>query len=42
MTGPDGYELSDRWAEALLLKDMVRASWDRIEAQEAGLTGQER
>jgi hypothetical protein len=42
MTGPDGYELSDRWAEALLLKDLVRASWDRIEAQEAGLTGPER
>jgi len=33
MTGPDGYELSDRWEEALLLKDMIRALWDRIEAE---------
>ena len=28
MTGPDGYELSDRWQEALLLKERVRAIWD--------------
>ncbi|GGF17938.1 xylose isomerase [Aliidongia dinghuensis] len=34
MTGPDGYELSDRWAEALMLKDLVRALWARIEAEE--------
>ena len=33
MTGPDGYELSDRWEEALMLKDMIRALWDRIEAE---------
>ena len=32
MTGPDGYELSDRWEEALMLKGMIRALWDRIEA----------
>lgn len=34
MTGPDGYELSDRWQEALALKDMVRALWARIEAED--------
>jgi hypothetical protein len=33
MTGADGYELSDRWQEALMLKDMVRALWQRIEAE---------
>ena len=27
MTGPDGYELSDRWVEALTMKDMVRGLW---------------
>jgi hypothetical protein len=35
MTGADGYELSDRWAEALMLKDMVQALWARIAAEEA-------
>ena len=34
MTGPDGYELSDRWQEAQQMKDMVRALWARIEAEE--------
>lgn len=34
MTGPDGYELSDRWQEALMLKDMIRALWQRIEDEE--------
>ena len=34
MTGPDGYELSDRWTEALMLKDLVRALWDRIAGEE--------
>jgi hypothetical protein len=34
MTGPDGYELSDRWAEALMLKDMVRDLWHRIDTEE--------
>ena len=30
ITGPDGAELSDRWAEALVMKDMIRGLWDRI------------
>ena len=30
MTGPDGYELSDRWREANMMKDMVRGLWGRI------------
>ena len=32
MTGPDGYELSDRWQEAILMKDMVRELWRRVGA----------
>lgn len=36
MTGPDGYELSDRWEEARMLKDMVRALWRRIETESGG------
>ena len=32
MTGPDGYELSDRWQEAILMKDMVREMWRRVGA----------
>jgi hypothetical protein len=35
MTGPDGYELSDRWHEARLLKDMIRDLWNRIEKEDA-------
>lgn len=31
MTGPDGYELSDRFAEAGMMKDMVRGLWKRID-----------
>jgi hypothetical protein len=31
ITGSDGYELSDRWAEAVQMKDMIRALWRRIE-----------
>jgi hypothetical protein len=31
MTGPDGYELSDRWMEAKMMKDMVRDLWARIQ-----------
>ena len=27
ITGPDGRELSDRWAEALALRDRVAAIW---------------
>ena len=35
MTGPDGYELSDRCQEALMLKDMIRQLWSRIEDEES-------
>jgi hypothetical protein len=35
MTGADGYELSDRWAEALLIKETVRALWARTAAEPA-------
>ena len=31
ITGADGYELSDRWVEAVQMKDMIRALWNRIE-----------
>ena len=34
MTGPDGYELSDRWQEALLLKRLVCDLWDRLEKED--------
>ena len=30
MTGADGYELSDRWQEALMIKQRVRQIWDAI------------
>ena len=30
MTGPDGYEMSDRFAEAGMMRDMVRDLWKRI------------
>jgi hypothetical protein len=30
ITGADGYELTERWDEALTMKDMVRGLWDRI------------
>ncbi len=32
MTGADGYELSDRWMESKMLKDMVRDLWRRVDA----------
>ncbi len=32
ITGADGQELSDRWDEALQLKDRVREIWARVEA----------
>jgi hypothetical protein len=35
ITGPDGAELSDRWQDALAMKDMVRALWQRIVDEEA-------
>ncbi|MCB8882110.1 sugar phosphate isomerase/epimerase [Acidisoma cellulosilytica] len=31
MTGPDGLELSDRWEEALLIKQHVRAIWSGLD-----------
>ena len=34
MTGPDGYELSDRWEEAQMLMRLVRELWRRIEQEE--------
>ena len=30
MTGPDGYELSDRWRDALEIKRRVRQIWDEL------------
>jgi hypothetical protein len=33
ITGRDGAELSDRWAEALVMKDMIRGLWDRIQGE---------
>ena len=33
MTGADGYELSDRWQEANMMKDMVRGLWNKLPAQ---------
>ena len=35
ITGPDGAELSDRWQDALVMKDMVRALWQRIVDEDA-------
>ncbi len=35
ITGPDGYEQSDRWEEALVIKDRVRAIWARLDAEDA-------
>ena len=32
ITGPDGLELSDRWAEALAIRDRVSALWATLEA----------
>ena len=30
ITGADGKELSDRWEEAIILKDLVREIWNRV------------
>ena len=35
ITGPDGAELSDRWQDALRMKDMIRALWQRIAEEDA-------
>ena len=35
ITGADGLELSDRWQDAQVMKDMIRALWDRIVAEDA-------
>lgn len=37
ITGPDGKELSDRWAEALQLKESVTAIWERLDNE--GVSG---
>lgn len=37
ITGADGYELSDRWQEALMLKSMIRDLWNRIAQEELGV-----
>ena len=36
ITGPDGAELSNRWDDALKMKGMIRALWQRIVDEEAG------
>ncbi|MCX5569567.1 sugar phosphate isomerase/epimerase family protein [Kaistia nematophila] len=33
ISGPDGFDQSDRWAEALLLKDLVRGLWEQNAAR---------
>jgi len=38
ITGPDGGELSDRWQDALRMKDMIRALWQRIAEEDARIT----
>ncbi|MEO0620131.1 MAG: sugar phosphate isomerase/epimerase [Pseudomonadota bacterium] len=35
ITGPDGYELSDRWEEALMIRRRVEAIWRRLEREDA-------
>ena len=34
LTGPDGLDLSDRWQDALVMKDMIRALRDSIASEE--------
>ncbi len=38
ITGADGRELSDRWQDALVMKDMIRALWDRTDDEPGGLS----
>lgn len=33
ITGPDGNELSDRWEEALMMKDLVWKTWEQVERE---------
>jgi hypothetical protein len=35
ITGPDGAELSDRWQDALAMKDMIGSLWRRIVDEDA-------
>ncbi|MEL7543828.1 MAG: sugar phosphate isomerase/epimerase [Pseudomonadota bacterium] len=35
ITGPDGYELSDRWEEALMIRARVEEIWRGLEAEDA-------
>jgi hypothetical protein len=34
ITGPDGYELSNRWEEALVLREHARAIWRKLDAED--------
>ena len=34
ITGADGRELSDRWEEAVFLKDQVREIWARVDGSD--------
>jgi len=38
ITGPDGAELSDRWQDALRMKDMIRVLWQRIAEEDARIS----
>ena len=33
ITGSDGYELTDRWEEALLIKQWAQEIWERVEGE---------
>jgi hypothetical protein len=35
ITGPDDYEMSDRWQEALLIRERVQAIWRKLEQEPA-------